>query len=59
MIGYSIIIYFMNLNYTILSTKFKKRIMKKKIYSICFQHIVILNSNSIKFNMLWRKQIIL
>ena len=51
MIEYSIIIYFMSLNYIILSTKFKKRIMKKKLYSIYFQFIVILNSNSIKFNM--------
>ena len=59
MIEYSIIIYFMNLNYIILITKFKKRIMKTKLYSIYFQFIVILNSNSIKFNMLWRKQIIL
>ena len=51
MIEYPIIMYFMYLNYIILITKFKKRIMNKKINSIYFQFIVILNSTSIKFNM--------
>ena len=37
--------------YIILSTKFKKIIMNKKIYSIYSQFIVMLNSISIKFNM--------
>ena len=43
-IEYPIIIYFMYLNYIILITKFKKRIMKKKINSInqyaLFEHNV-------------------